>query len=133
MIPEFDYQQEAQAIRNGYPRQLSFCPAPLPYVGKIKLRRRRDGGYLIAVLASDGQAAQFLDGRMAMEVISAADVRDTAEDHLATALERAHQTLEELRLEEAFKLADVLRRGRTDEQLLARLRQVLAEIETTRR
>ncbi len=134
MKMEMDYGKEAEAIRTERPGEVSFCPAPLPYVGEIKLRRRRDGGYLIAALACDGQAGQFLDGTLAAEVISAADVqREDGEDPLAGALERAHETLNELRLEEALKLVAVLRGERTDDDLVDQLREVLAEMATMRR
>lgn len=134
MKTELDYSKEAEAIRARRPREASYCPAPLPYVGEIKLRRRRDGGYLIAALACDGQAGQFLDGTLAVEVISAGQVDNTdGEDHLALALRRAHQTLNELRLEEAFKLVAVLQGDRSDEDLAGMLGEVLAEMKTTRR
>ncbi len=133
MPTELDYTGEADKIRDHGPKEVSFCPAPLPYVGEIKLRRRRDGGYLVAVLACDGQAGQFLDGTLAVEVVSAADLRAGEEDPLALALERAHHTLNELRLEEAFKLAAVLRGERSDEDLSAKLHEVLAEMDTMRR
>ena len=134
MNTEINYREEAEAIRTRRPREASFCPAPLPYVGEIKLRRRRDGGYLIASLACDGQAGQFLDGTLAADVFSAADLTSTGdEDLLAQALERAHQTLNDLRLEEALKMVALLRRERSDEDLVIQLREVLAEMTTMRR
>lgn len=130
MQTELDYGKEAAQIRTLRQKEASFCPAPLPYVGEIKLRRRRDGGYIVAVLACDGQAGQLLDGTLAVEVVSAGDLERTgAEDPLARALERAHQTLNELRLEEAFKTAAVLRGERSDADLAEKLREVLAEMD----
>jgi hypothetical protein len=123
-----DYLKQARAIRAERPPQLVLKPDPVPFVGRLKLQRRRDGGYLVTAIASDGQAGQFADGSLAAEVVAPADLdRVQPEDLLSQALERAHDRLNRLRLEAAFRLIAQLRGDRDDQTLVAMLQQALEE------
>jgi len=121
-----DYQKEAATIREDRPQQVTICPPPRPLVGEVRVLRRQNGGYLVTANADDGQAGQFMDGSLAVEVIAPEEVDRTApEDLLASALRAAHDNLNRLRLEDMFKLIPVLGEGQDEEALVALLRQAL--------
>ena len=121
-----DSRQQAEQIHRQRPARTQLCPQPQPYVGQVQVLRRRGGGYMVTPLGADGQAGQFMDGTMDVQTISPATLAgEGGVDALAEALRRAHLSLNELRVEEACKLVAVLREGRSDELLHAKLQQAL--------
>jgi hypothetical protein len=126
-----DHQEEARAIREQTPKQTSFNPPPLPYVGCINLLRRHDGGYVVAALGPDDQAGQFEDGTLAVEILDGEAVNETEpEDRLAAALRRAEGRLRRLRVEAALRLvATIGPELHDDETLVAMLRDALEQRE----
>jgi hypothetical protein len=122
-----DYRSEAEQIREDLPDHLSFTPPPVPLVGHISALRRYDGGYLVAAIAQDDQAGRLADGTLTAELLKPTDVQQVhPEDHLAAALERAHENLMRLRLEAALKLIAFIGKQLYDEAtLVSMLREEL--------
>lgn len=123
---ELDCDAAAETIRSEKPQELSLLPAPQPFVGEIRVLKRHNGGYLVAVLDYDDQAALLPDGSMAAQVVPPAAVASAEpEDALALALERAQEQLNELRLRSAFEIIARLREDRDEETLVDMLRDAL--------
>jgi hypothetical protein len=124
-----DFEKEARAVREKMPKQTSFNPPPLPYVGCINLLRRHDGGYVVAALGADDQAGQLEDGTLAVEILDGDAVRQSEpEDRLAGALRRANERLRRLRVEAALRLvAKIGPKLYDDETLVAMLRNALEQ------
>jgi len=118
-----DYRKEAAAIRGKRPAQLVLNAPPMPYVGQINLLRRHDGGYLIAAVGYDDQAGLFDDGGLAAEVLDAGALEAVEpRDRLARALERAHHSLERLRIEASLRLVAELGQDQSEAELVELLR-----------
>ncbi len=128
MATEMNYGDEADRVRRERPPRVSLVPDPRPFVGEIRLLRRKDGSYLVAALDYDGQAAIMPDGDPAAEVVPRQQVAERGdEDPLAAAIARAHGALDQLRLESALNTVATLGAPLGEEALVTRLRAALKE------